>query len=198
MACFLAPCCCFCAYAVLLLQRKLAGPAYESVSTLEVGGAASRMDSTHDMIGKAAMNHAPRDTAALASAAIASQDDNDKRVELTARGEVSPHTEAIPSIPYDKHRDGAGGRSEPLRAAPPDKNDGDAKGELPDKAEGSVKLLTGPPRSGFGKAADSVLQAALDEQRERTNEVLRKAMAEKERIFEAMREQSRRDLESGI
>jgi len=57
-----------------------------------------------------------------------------------------------------------------------------------------VPLLTGPPRSGFGKAADAVLQAALETQRAHTDEVLRRALAEKERIFEGMREQSKREM----
>lgn len=205
--CCLAPVCCFGVYAVLTLQRKLSGPSYESVSTAEAGDPASSNANPHDAGDEVARARSDEGGPEMLSQSSRC-DGSDRREADTplAPGRLASE-EAGPKHARrcDEHRDDQDGLLAPLHPAPlpDDALNGEPNSEPKQGTEpaGGVEtaklLLTGPPRSGFGKAADSVLQAALDEQRERTNELLRKAMEEKERMFEAMRDRTRRDLESG-
>ena len=194
MALCLAPLFCACAYALITLHRKLTGAAYETVPPSEMCTAPGSLED-EGYKGPSSSGIDGRDIGAAPSATCG------RTAPLLSVSTVSDIGRGLDQAPAAARRCDAHLGAEQASAPPLTSCDlGQAgkslaeAGRSPMPASNTVPLLTGPPRSGFGKAADAVLQAALDKQRAHTDEVLRRALAEKERIFESMREQSKREM----
>jgi hypothetical protein len=205
MALCLAPLFCACAYALITLHRKLSRAAYETVPRAEMGPAPDSLEEEHEPEqggagGSSFSGLSTSDMVAAPSAVCGQHAEPLLSVSTVNDFDRRGPSQALPARRCDAdYGAGKGSSAPPLTST----HDFGMAGENSTVADGStppasaVPLLTGPPRSGFGKAADAVLQAALEKQRAHTDEVLRRALAEKERIFEGMREQSKREMAGG-